>query len=76
MILPIVTSLICGVYLQVAYLLHLRADELNNLAHIRGGARLGRRNSKERQKMEGHDMLYADYFADHATATRNGAGLG
>jgi hypothetical protein len=48
----------------LAYLLQFQSDELINAAPRRGGSRFGRRNAKERQRVEGHEMIYANYFAD------------
>lgn len=33
----------------------------------RGGSKPGRRKSKKRQRLEGHAMLFSDYFADDST---------
>jgi hypothetical protein len=37
----------------------------------RGGSRLGRKNSKPKQRLEGHTMLYNDYFSNSATHADN-----
>jgi hypothetical protein len=39
---------------------------VSNVVPTRGGSKLGRRKTKQRQGMEGHVMLHADYFADNA----------
>jgi hypothetical protein len=44
----------------LACLLQLQANQLRNVAPSFGGSKFGRRKSKERQRMEGHAMLYAD----------------
>jgi hypothetical protein len=54
----------------IAALPQLQADELSNVVPSRGGSKLGRRKTKERQRMEGHVMLHADSFADNASCTR------
>ena len=33
----------------------------------RGGSKPGRRKSKKWQRLEGHAMLFSDYFADDST---------
>jgi hypothetical protein len=47
----------------LACLLQLQADELKNDAPNHEGLNLGQRNTKLRQMMEVHAMLYDDYFA-------------
>jgi hypothetical protein len=37
----------------------------------RGGSKPGRKKSKPRQRLEGHTMLYNDYFSDSATHADN-----
>jgi hypothetical protein len=37
----------------------------------RGGSRPGRKNLKPKQRLEGHTMLYNDYFSDSATQADN-----
>jgi isoprenylcysteine carboxyl methyltransferase (ICMT) family protein YpbQ len=47
-------------------LLQLQAeDEKATLKH--GGSKFGQKNSKPRHRMEGHAMLYTDYFVDDST---------
>jgi hypothetical protein len=46
-------------------LLKLQAEE--DAAPILGGSSVGRKKSKPRQRLEGHVMLYNDYFADDPT---------
>ena len=48
----------------LACLLQLQAEEAANAAPKRGGSNPGRRQTKPRQRMEVHCMLYSDYFAD------------
>jgi hypothetical protein len=43
----------------------LQAEE--DAAPILGGSSVGRKKSKPRQRLEGHVMLYNDYFADDPT---------
>jgi hypothetical protein len=57
-------------------LLQLQADELRNMAPSRGGLKLWRMNSKKRYMMEGHAMLYANYFFYHLICRSFGTGLG
>ena len=59
-----------GHLLIIAALLQLQVDEENNANPKRGGSWPGRRKSKPRQRMEGHVMLYTDYFADVPTYTQ------
>ena len=42
-----------------------------NKAPRRGGSKFGGRKSKPRQRMEGHTMLYTDYFINGATYADN-----
>jgi hypothetical protein len=47
------------------------AEEKKKKRPRRGGSKLGRRKSKPRQRLEGHTMLYNDYFSDTATHADN-----
>ena len=44
----------------------MQQDAAKKAGPRRGGSKPGRIKSKKRQRMEGHAMLYADYFADDA----------
>ena len=48
----------------LACLLQLQAEEAVNAEPKRGDSKPGRMKTKSRQRMEGHCMLYNDYFAD------------
>jgi hypothetical protein len=49
----------------LSILLQMQADDLCNVASVRGSLKFGRRKSNKRQSMEGHAMLHADYFANN-----------
>ena len=49
----------------LACLVQLQAEEAANAEPKHGGSNPGRMKTKPRQRMEGHYMLYIDYFIDY-----------
>ena len=53
----------------IVCLLQQQPNEATNAEPIRGGSSDGRRKTKPRKRMEGHCILYADYFTEVRTFT-------
>ena len=56
----------------LACLLQLQAEEAAIAEPKHGASKPGRMKTKPRQRMEGHCMLYIDYFADVPAFTPKG----
>jgi hypothetical protein len=54
-------------FITLTALLRLLVDE--NVAPKYGASKSGRKESEPRQRMDGHAMLYTNYFADDPTFT-------